>query len=297
MDLWQLHIFCKVVELKSFSKAGDAVHISQPTISSHIKDLEDHFGCRLIDRLSKNVSPTKAGELLYDYARQLLALKDETETAISEFQGKIKGSLSAGGSTIPGTYMLPKLMGGFLALYPGVNLSLTIGDTLKITTETANGNIEISIVGALSDSKMVSQEKIFNDEMRLIICENHKWAARSSVTLDELVKEPFILREDGSGTRKAIEDSLRNVGASCDDLNAVVEMGSTEAVIQGVKNGVGVSIVSPVALSDVLSSKSISVLSIEGVSLSRSFYLTVHGRKTLSPLAASFRDYIKKELK
>jgi DNA-binding transcriptional LysR family regulator len=103
MDLWQLNIFCRVIELKSFSRAGNAVHLSQPTISSHIKDLEDHFDCRLIDRLSKEAIPTKAGELLYSYAKRMLALRDETETALAEYNGKIRGRLVIGGSTIPGT--------------------------------------------------------------------------------------------------------------------------------------------------------------------------------------------------
>ncbi len=92
MDLWQLNVFCKVVELKSFSKAGKTILLSQPTVSSHIKDLEDHFGCRLIDRLSKEAVPTKAGKLLYTYARRLIALRDETETALAEFQGIIKAN-------------------------------------------------------------------------------------------------------------------------------------------------------------------------------------------------------------
>ena len=106
MDLWQLLIFCKVVEFKSFSKAGRAVHLSQPTVSSHIKDLEDHFDCRLIDRLAKEALPTKAGLLLYRYARRLISLRDETESAMAAFKGKVKGSLNLGGSTIPGAFVL-----------------------------------------------------------------------------------------------------------------------------------------------------------------------------------------------
>ena len=111
MDLWQLHIFTKVVELKSFSKAGAAIHLSQPTVSSHIKDLEDHFECRLIDRLGKEALPTKAGTLLYGYARKLLSLKGETETALAQFKGKTRGHLVVGGSTIPGGYILPLIIG------------------------------------------------------------------------------------------------------------------------------------------------------------------------------------------
>ena len=93
MDLWQLHIFCKVVELRSFSRAGHAVHLSQPTVSSHIKDLETHFGCRLVDRLSREVVPTKAGELLFEYARKMIALRDQAESAMAEFHGTVRGHL------------------------------------------------------------------------------------------------------------------------------------------------------------------------------------------------------------
>ncbi len=108
MDLWQLHVFCKVVELRSFSRAGEMINLSQPTVSSHIKYLEEHFGCRLIDRLSREALPTKAGELLYTYARELITLRDEAETALAEFHGKIRGNLVIGGSTIPGCIFFPK---------------------------------------------------------------------------------------------------------------------------------------------------------------------------------------------
>jgi DNA-binding transcriptional LysR family regulator len=118
MDLWQLHIFCRVVERKSFSRAAEIVHLSQPTVSSHIQDLEAHFGCRLIDRLARQVVPTQAGRLLYSYARRLLALRDETETAMAQHQGRLTGNLVIGGSTIPGGYLLPGVVGLFKAL-PG----------------------------------------------------------------------------------------------------------------------------------------------------------------------------------
>ena len=139
MDLWQLKIFCKVVELKSFSNAGKVVHLSQPTVSSHIKDLEDHFGCRLIDRLSKEAVATKAGDLLYRYAREILALCDEAETAVAEFNGKIKGKLLLGGSTIPGGYLLPRIIGKFKRKFPDVTIALTIADTEKIIDEVLSG--------------------------------------------------------------------------------------------------------------------------------------------------------------
>ena len=160
MNLWQLNIFCKVIELKSFSKAGKEICISQPTISSHIKDLENYFNCRLIDRLGKEAVPTKTGNILFLYAKRMLSLKNEAETAIFEFHGQIKGKLVIGGSTIPGTYILPQYIGSFINNFPDVKISLLIGDTKQIINKIINREIEIGIVGSKSTSKQIDQKKI-----------------------------------------------------------------------------------------------------------------------------------------
>jgi len=176
MDLWQLHIFCNVVEQKSFSKAGKIVHLSQPTVSSHIKDLENHFGCRLIDRLSKKAVPTKEGELLYQYALKLIALRNEAETALTRFKGRIKGTLVVGGSTIAGSYILPRVIGGFLRNYPDVFLSLKVRDTGEIIQDILAGKLELGVVGARASDKQLTQTILLKDEMRLIVPADHPWA-------------------------------------------------------------------------------------------------------------------------
>ncbi len=294
MDLWQLNIFCKVVELKSFSKAGNRCHLSQPTVSSHIKDLEDHFGCRLIDRLSKKSIPTKAGELLYDYARRLLSLRDETETALAEFQGKMKGHLVIGGSTIPGVYILPRAVGNFIAEYPDVTISVIIGDTEKIIQDTLSGVLELGVVGAGSGDRRISQEKLIEDEMCLIVPAAHRWAKKKSITADMLMKEPFIIRERGSGTLKSFSASLSRSGYSVADLRVVAEMGSTEAVIQGIKNKVGVSCLSAIAVSDELKTGTLKSLTVESLDLRRCFYLTRSEYRSASPLCLAFISFLKK---
>ncbi len=296
MDLWQLHIFCKVVEHKSFSKAAKIVQISQPTISSHIKDLENHFGCRLIDRLSREAVPTKAGELLYQYARRLLTLRDETEMAIHEFNGKIKGKLVVGGSTIPGGYILPMIIGAFSKHYPEVSIHLIIGDTRKIINDTLSGECELGIVGAVAKDESVYQEKLIEDDMKLVIPFDHKWAAKKSLPLATLLKEPFIIRESGSGTLESVETNLNTKGYSIRDFNIAVVMGSTAAVIQGIKSKVGVSIISTVAISEDLQSGKLKALSIEGLDLKRSFYLTRHRHRSLSPVGQTFINFLKEEL-
>ena len=295
MDLWQLNIFCKVVELKSFSAAGKTVHLSQPTVSSHIKDLEDHFDCRLIDRLSKEAVPTKAGEILYRYATRLIALRDETETALAEFHGKVKGHLVVGGSTIPGVYILPKMIGRFIQEYPEVRVSLLNGDTEEIVNRILEGSLELGVVGAAAGDKKIVQEKLLEDELRLVVPSDHKWASRKRIGLETFKKEPFISRETGSGTLASIRESLDKQGIGLDDLKVVSEMGGTEAVIQGIKSKVGVSILSPVAVTEELRCGVLKVLTVEGLDLKRNFYLSYHKYRGKSPIGRVFIDFLKQE--
>ena len=296
MDLWQLNIFCKVIELKSFSKAGKAIHLSQPTISSHIKDLEAHFDCRLIDRLSKEATPTKAGELLYDYAKRMLALRDETETALAEYNGKIRGRLVIGGSTIPGTYLMPQLIGDFKKKYPDVIVSLVIGDTDHIIESILNGSLELGIVGAKAETQKIIQKKLIEDEMRLIVPADHRWAGKKRVSLKRLVSEPFILRERGSGTLKSLHQSLIGLGHSIESLKVIAELGSTQAICQGIKSGAGVSIISTLAVAEDLAAGKFSALEVEGLDLKRNFYLTRHRYRSPSPLSEAFVRFLEKKL-
>ncbi len=295
MDLWRLHIFCRVVELRSFSKAASAVYLSQPTVSSHIKDLENHFECKLVDRLGREVAPTKAGQLLYGYASKMIAMKEEAEKALAEFQGKIRGHLTIGASTIPGGYILPPLLGGFKQAYPDVIVTLIQRDTAGIVEDTVEGRVELGVVGAKAREVQLVQRKVMDDEMFLVVPKGHKWAARGEVGLEELIKEPFIMRESGSGTRKSIEQVLDRSGDWFSRLNVVAEMGSTEAVRQGIKSGVGVSILSECAVASELAEKTLSRVAIKGVSFWRAFYLIFHKHRTQSPPCRHFVKFLNQQ--
>lgn len=295
MDLWRLQVFCRVVELRSFSKAAKAIYLSQPTVSSHIKDLENHFECKLVDRLGREVIPTKAGSLLYDYATKIIALKQEAENALTEFQGKMRGHLTIGGSTIPAGYILPPLLGKFKEDYPKVVVTLIQGDTGEIIRGTLQGNVELGIVGAKAQEAQLVQKKIVDDEMFLIVPRKHRLATRRSVTMDELVSEPFIMREPGSGTRKSMEQVMEKADQPVRTLNVVAEMGSTEAIRQGIKAGVGVSILSECAVREELNTGSLKKLKILGLSFKRAFYLTVHRHRTQSPLCRTFIKFLDRE--
>jgi DNA-binding transcriptional LysR family regulator len=292
MDLWQLKVFCKVVELKSFSKAGEAVHLSQPTVSSHIKELENHFGVQLVDRLSRHAVPTKAGELLYQYAHRLTTLRDEAEAAMAEFLGRIKGRLAIGGSTIPGVYVLPQLIGLFARAFPDVQVALIVGDTADILSRIADGDIEIGMVGAVSDDSRLQQIPLVEDRLCLVVPSGHPWTRERSVPVAALAGEAFIVRERGSGTLRTIEEHLRVMGIDLNTFRIVAEMGSTEAVRQGIKNGVGISIVSALAVADDVKSGALNAVAVDGLDLKRSFFLTRHRQRTPSPICRAFMEFL-----
>jgi len=296
MDLWQLYIFVSVVENKSFSKASLTINLSQPTVSNHIKELEDYFECRLLDRLGKTTEPTRAGQILYKYAKELLTLRDQAESAVHDFLGNAKGSLFIGGSTIPSGYILPKLIGPFSKQFPDIHVQLMAGDTMQIINEIKTGDLEFGIVGAKIEDPLIIQEQLVTDEMKLILPIDHPWSKQSQVDCSDLLNTPFIAREKGSGTWKSILNSLKNAGFDPDRLNTVVTMGNTISVIQGVLNHAGISILSTIAVQDDIDKGRLIALPVKGLDLNRFFYLTMAKKRTLSPISNKFIKFARKAL-
>ncbi|MFP4474123.1 MAG: selenium metabolism-associated LysR family transcriptional regulator [Desulfatibacillaceae bacterium] len=296
MDLWQLHIFRNVVEHGSFSRAARAVHLSQPTVSSHIKYLEEYFGTRLLDRLGREVTPTPGGRILYDHAKRLLALRDQTENAMAEYQGLIRGTLLVGASTIPGGYVLPPVVGAFAKKHPEVRVTLMIADTRGTTNAVMEGRVEAGIVGAVASDSRLVHEKLTDDIIQLVLHPDNPLARRGKVAWEELVGEPFILREGGSGTRRTVERILSEAGRSIADLKVVAEMGSNEAVREAVRTGIGAALMSIRAVAGDVAAGNLVATGIVGLDFSRSFYLVTHRHRTVSPLCAVFLDFLRKSL-
>ena len=288
MDLWQLHIFVSVVDNKSFSKASESINLSQPTVSSHIKELETYFQCTLLDRLGKTTEPTQAGKLLYAHAREILALKERAESSLFDFLGKAKGSLIIGGSTIPAGFIIPRMIGPFTTSFPGVSVELKAGDTFQIISDIAAGKIEAGIVGAETHDPAVQQEKLIPDQMKLIVPPGHKWAGKAEVSCEALTSERMINREKGSGTWQSIINSMIRSGFNPNDLSTGITMGNTISVIQGILNGVGISILSTIAVQDDIDKGRLSALSVKELDLDRFFYLTFPARRSLSPICKKF---------
>lgn len=218
MELRYLDIFCRVYEKKSFSRAAESLYLTQPTISAHIKSLEEDLGIRVFDRLGRQVLPTKAGELLYIYARKIEELGKEAREAITLFTGSLKGHLHIGGSTIPGEYLLPEVIGKFRKISPDVYSTLHIGDTKEVSAMLIDGKIEIGIVGAMIDDSRIDNIKYSDDELILIAAPSYK---DDHLTDDMIGSIPFIAREVGSGSWLAIERAFSAKGLDAGRLNIV----------------------------------------------------------------------------
>jgi DNA-binding transcriptional LysR family regulator len=294
VDLKRLEVFCKVVELKSFTRAAEAVALSQPTVSENIRLLEETLGEKLLDRLGREVLPTGAGRILYRYARRILQLRDEAIQAVEQYRGELSGVLHLGASTIPGAYILPERIVAFKKKYPAIRTTVKIAGTGRIVEELLQGGVELGIIGARSKDHHLDCEELFSDELVLVVYPGHPWTGRKAIPLEELEGQPIILREEGSGSRLAAAQALSEAGFDPSRLSAVAEMGSTEAVRQGVKAGIGIAILSCLAVTEDLRQAALCSVPIEGLRIRRSFYLARRKGRQLSPLAMAFLEHIRK---
>ena len=292
-DLRQLEIFSKVVELGSFSKAAEAVFLAQASVSERVATLENMVGTQLLDRLGRQVIPTRAGELLYKHALLLLDMKRTASLEMQDFLGLKRGEIHMGGSTIPGEYILPGVIHEFRDQYPLMSVILTIADSREIESHVLKGDLELGIVGSKSAHRSLIVNELWEDELVLAVPAGHRWAKKRSITVQELAEEPFIIRETGSGTLKIMDDYLRTSGLKgIQSLDISARLGTSTAVKEGIKTGLGVSILSERALNTELKTGILKALKIKGLSMSRKFYLIRDRRRTASPLCHAMIDFL-----
>jgi DNA-binding transcriptional LysR family regulator len=292
MEIRKIEVFCRVVELKSFTNAADAVLLSQPTVSEHIRSLEEELGQKLIDRLGRRAEPTPVGRILYKYGVRILRLHREAVEAVERYGGRLVGRIMIGSGTIPGTYILPMLIGRFRKKYSSIRATLRIAGSQLIATEVLEGKLDLGIVGARWSEKGLEWREAFSDRLALVVSTDHPWAGRNSVSLQELREEPFILREKGSGTRRVIDGILENNGINPSTLREVAEIGSTAAIKEAVRTGIGISILSVRSVEQDVGHGVLVTIPIEGAPLKRSFYLIRRKNRELSPVAAVFWEYL-----
>lgn len=293
MNIKQLEIFVTIATTGSFSKGADAACITQSTASQHIAALEDTCGVRLLDRTGRGAVPTEAGKIMLAHARQVIKSLKETEQAILQFRQADGVELCVGGSTIPGTYLLPKAIAALRVSDPGIRVKVEIGDSSEVLAKLIEEHIEMGIVGAIADNKQFTAEALGHDEILLLARKGHHWCKRASVQIEELLREPIIMREKGSGTSDAVTAALRQQGIKPDDLLVCTTISSSEAIKQAVMAECGVAFISEMAVRGELKRGELVSIHMSGITITRSFSMVHRKGRTLSPAAVALSNVLR----
>lgn len=291
MDIHQLRVFASVFKNKSFSKASEELHLTQPTISDHVKTLEEELDCKLFDRLGRTIIPTKEAEVLYSYALEIIEKTNTIKEVISQTRKEIKGELIIGASTIPGTYLLPSIMAEFQRKYPSVSFQILVSDSRGIIDKVSKHELLLGIVGAKLDDEQINYIPFVEDE--LIVVSSPSMIKSNSITLKGLTKLPMVLREEGSGTRREVEKILEGKGISLGGIKIAGIFGSTDAIKQAVKAELGISILSKLSVADELKHNILKEIKLTDTQMKRKFYIITHKKRTLPLLHAVFLEHIK----
>lgn len=292
MEVRQMEVLCKVVELESFSLAAKALGLSQPTASEHIKTLEGELGTRLFDRLGRKVQPTRAGEILHVYAKKIIDTREDARAAIDDYLGVVSGHLEVGASTIPGGYFLPLLLGEFKVARPETSITINIMDSRKVNEGVLDGSIALGVTGAKLSGDQLVYRLFAKDDLVLAVSAGHPLAKRKKIKAPCLRGVKMIVREEGSGTRFVAEERLRELGFNIEPGQVAAVLGNSQAVRNALKGGMGVSIISRKAVEEDFEAGSIFQVEIEGFNCAREFYSVVHKARTLTPLGREFLEFI-----
>ena len=266
MNYNHLMLFLAVAEEGSVSRGADRLCISQPAVSKQIQSLEAALKTKLFAREAKGMRLTDAGELLLGYAQRLAGLEREAEHALAEMQGLARGTLTVGASLTVGAYLMPELLAAYGRRYPNIALTLEIANTEAIQKMLIEGKVDIGLTEGFADAPDLDASVFAEDELVAIAPPSHPLLAESPIPLERFLQEPLILREPGSGTRAVLERALSERGLS---VTPLMSLGSTEAIKRSVAAGVGLAVVSRLALSLELETGRLALLPLSDLTLHR----------------------------
>ncbi len=289
MNRNHLALFHAVAEAGSVTRAAERLRVSQPAVSRQIIELEGALGVRLLERLHRGVRLTDAGRLLADYARRQHALEGEATRAIEEFRGLKRGLLAVGASTTIASYLLPLVFGQFHRRYPDIELRLEIANTREIQRSLTEGTIEVGLTEGVIETQDLDSDVFHQDELVAIGPRGHPLLRRKTVLAREFCREPFIVREEGSGTRAVVEQALAARGLG---VRPVLSLASTEAIKHSVAAGIGVAIVSSLAISLELKFGSLAVIPIKDLVIHRPLHLQRRHGEEQSPAMKQFLEIL-----
>lgn len=289
----KLKVFCTVAETKSFSKASEIIRLTQPAVSLLIQAIEETYETKLFDRSSNTVTLTPAGEMLYKYAKEILNLYAAAEKDIGGITGFVKGSFSVGASSTIGNYLLPGVIADFRKTHPKIKVHLLVGNTKRVVELLNAGSIDIGLVEGDVTRQKIVVDKLVTDELALIVPPIHPLAKKRNISIFEIAKEPFIFREEGSGTRQVIEKYLGKYSITPQDMLISMVLGSTEAIKESVENGMGIAIVSRWAVRKEIKYGILKPLSFKEEKILRDFSLIFQKKAISSHALDEFLSYLK----
>lgn len=296
MNLEHLKVFYTAAMKKNFSETAKILHLSQPTVSIQIKQLEMSLNVKLFERTTKKIELTPSGELLFKYASKIFPLINQTEKEIALLSESIHGDLKIGASLTIGEHVIPYLLGEYINKFPKVNIKMKILNSEQIIRKLENKEIDLGFIESTISYPDFTQKPFLEDELVIIaspMYSNILINNNDKISPNDLFSLPIILREPGSGTRQVVEEHLQKNNLNPELLNLILELENTESIKSAVESGVGISIISKSAIKKELELNTLRAITIEGINLSRCFYM-VFSHNMLNLPSESFMSLIYK---
>jgi DNA-binding transcriptional LysR family regulator len=294
ISLQQLETLLFLVSEGSFSRAAKKMHLSQPSLTKHIANMEAILGMTVVRREKTGVVLTPEGKIIFDLARKMIKLRDEAGEKIAGIQANEAGDISVAASTIPATYILPHVLGLFRKTHPGIRITVQSADSEEVLNMILGGEKELGIIGKKPARGKLEAEALWRDRLALAVPAGHRWAGRPFVPLPELMEEPFIVREKGSATREILERYLEEQAkADLSQFRISAEFGSSEAVKEAILAGLGVSILSLRAVTREIKLRLLQEIPVENWRIERSFYLILRRPFNILRHHQLFMDFIR----
>jgi DNA-binding transcriptional LysR family regulator len=290
MDFKQLEAFVRTVELSSFSKAAESLFLSQPSISLYVSALETELGTKLLTRTTKDVSPTRNGRIFYEYAKNMLSLREKAVFSMKSRSNSYQGELEIHASSVPAQYILPEVIVPFNRAYPNISFHITMSDTFHVINSVIAQKCEIGVVGARTETGKCDYRYITSESIVLIAPPDSRLTAQNFTEL--IYSENFITREEGSATRYHAEEYLTLQNIDPGRLRVVAQLTNMQSVVHAVSKGLGVSIVSEIAAREYINRNLVKVLRPEGFDLKRDFYFVHRKDAILSPKLNLFVNFV-----
>lgn len=300
MNLKQLEAFVHVAEGGSFSKAAKELFLTQPTVSAHISSLEKELNVRLFIRNTKEVNLSDDGRELYKYAKQMIDLQKKIEERFSAKKEAGKHCISIAASSIPAQYLLPKVLMRFNEKFPDEQLRIIESDSSEVVTKVVDHMVDIGFTGTVLEKKHCKYLPFYKDELVIVTPATEKYVAlqeKATEDISWIKNEAFIMREEGSGTRKEAEKQLQNAGIAVESLNVIASIGNQEAIKKSVRQGMGISVMSRLAAEDEIDAGRLLIFPIPGAFEGRDINLVYNKNYELSRSAERFIRVVKEVYK